>query len=108
MELKMGINELYDELQNNVDFMLTKELKRHWEMVKDGESRYFVPTRNLSLSDDKKYIHYQYFGSSAVKNRIESLKWLLTTIFECTAEDFTPCTYYGMCDFITDMLYDNN
>ena len=37
---------------------------------------------------DAEYIHWKHYGSSANKLSLENLKWILTTIFKMTPEQF--------------------
>lgn len=42
----------------------------------------------LSVSENNKYIRWQHYGSSANKNTIKELQWLIETIFKTTPEEF--------------------
>lgn len=42
----------------------------------------------LSLSPDYKYIRWNHYGSSANKNNIKELFWIITTIFEMSPVEF--------------------
>lgn len=42
----------------------------------------------LSVSENNKYIRWQHFGSSANRNTIDDLQWIIETIFETTPEEF--------------------
>lgn len=35
-----------------------------------------------TISADNQYIHFQHYGSSAVKSNIDDLRWLLENIFD--------------------------
>ena len=40
------------------------------------------------LSADSRFIYWRHYGSSANKNKLESLAWILENIFNMTAEEF--------------------
>ncbi len=54
------------------------------------------------LSSDKVYIYWRHYGSSANKISLTSLRWILRTIFNTTAEqflyDYTTYSQYKMID----------
>lgn len=51
-----------------------------------GDTIFFT---NLSVSPDGKYIRWMHAGSSANKNTLKELEWILGTIFKMTADEFT-------------------
>lgn len=69
----MTIQEIFDNLQNGYHYYDDFN-DLHWTVL------------CLSVSG---YIHYRHFGSSAIKNNIKELTWLLETIFEMTPDEFT-------------------
>ncbi len=50
--------------------------------------RWPVCTCALIADDFKPYVHYSHYGSSAIKNSLEELCWLITEIFDTTPAGF--------------------
>ena len=73
-----AIHQIYNDLQN--DFIYGD-----WSRYPNGE-RYFRD--NMYVTDDGKYIHWENYGASAVRNNLRDLSWLIKTIFDTTPEDF--------------------
>ena len=46
------------------------------------------PFFKIVLSKNGRFIHWSNYGSSANKNTLKDLKWIIEVIFECTPEDF--------------------
>lgn len=78
--MKKHLEEL-KEIKNNL--MLGKGYGKQYNNVKYPYFHY-----NLYLSEDYKYIMWSNYGSSAVRNNLKALYWLITTIFEMTPTEF--------------------
>lgn len=46
------------------------------------------PFWDIALSADSEYIYWRHYGSSAVRNCIEGLKWTITVVYGLTPEQF--------------------
>ena len=71
-----ALQVIYDNLQNG------KEYGYYYAM------RYPVFNTCLWTDNEKKYIYWKYYGRSANENTIESLSWIISTIFDSTPEQF--------------------
>lgn len=77
------MNKYLDELkQIKHNLLIGKGYGKQYNNVKYPYFHY-----NLYLSEDN-YIMYNHFGSSAVKNNLKDLYWLITTIFGMTPTEF--------------------
>ena len=69
-------------------------LKEIYENINSGKKYGYVmekvkyPFFDTVLSANEQYIYWQHFGSSANKNTIESLAWILKNIFKLSPEKF--------------------
>ena len=70
------LNEIYNNLQQN---------KVYGEMITNMRFPYFHIVLYKTTQNN---IGWRNYSSSANKNTIESLKWIIETIFKCTPEDF--------------------
>lgn len=81
-EVNLDVNDpKLKEIFNNVN-----DGKSYGETIKD--SRFPAFWEVLTLSPNKEYIRYRHYGSSAVKNDIRELVWVLSTIFQMTPSEF--------------------
>ena len=68
-----------------------------WNLNKGKRYGKYIPNRVEGrapifwevLSSDTNYIYWNNFGSSANKNNMHYLRWILKTIFQMTAREFT-------------------
>ena len=69
-------------------------LKEIYKNINSGKKYGYVmenvkyPFFAAVLSANEQYIYWQHFGSSANKNTMESLAWILKNIFKLTPEEF--------------------
>ena len=88
----MDIKELFQGLQDGKRYITKSSFMLEAELYASGKHRYFIPQAQLFLIDDidgQKKIKWHNFGSSAHKNTIDGLEWLLKVIFNNkTAADF--------------------
>lgn len=69
-------------------------LKTIYENINNGKEYGYMmnnvtyPFFNTVLSANTQYIRWQHFGSSANKNNINNLKWIIEIIFNLTPEEF--------------------
>lgn len=67
-----------------------------WSYYRNAPLDYPYFGTALFLSADRKYIHWQHFGSSANKATLKDLLWIITVIFETTPSGFLR--EYIRCD----------
>ena len=67
------------EIDNNIN-----NGKKYGYMMKNVKYPFF----DTVLSANKQYIYWQRFGSSANKNTVKDLEWILENIFELSPEKF--------------------
>lgn len=60
--------------------------KEYGYMINNVTYPYFNTV--LYVSENNKYIRWQHYGSSANKNTIKDLQWIIETIFKTTPEEF--------------------
>lgn len=97
----MTLEELYHRLNAGEGFILKEDLKSEVALFMSGKHKYCAPTCNLSVDDKREYIFWNHAGSSAVKNTLESLEWVLIHIFDgAEPEDFVPLNFDTMLDVI--------
>ena len=70
-----ALKEIYNNINNG---------KKYGDIVKNVKDPFF----DTVLSANEQYIYWQHFGSSANKNTMESLAWILKNIFKLTPEEF--------------------
>lgn len=58
--------------------------KKYGHVMKNVKYPFFATV----LTANEQYIFWQHFGSSANKNTIENLAWILESIFELSPEKF--------------------
>jgi len=56
--------------------------------IKYGKMYTYGFSYNLTLSLNGKYICWQHYGSSANKNTLKELAWVIETIFKTTPREF--------------------
>lgn len=78
----MTVKDIYDNLQDG---------KVYGKTMKAVNPNLYetIFITSLSTSEDGQYIRWNHFGSSANKNTVSELEWILKVIFEMTAEEFT-------------------
>lgn len=72
-----ALNRIYQNLQSGFQYGTN---------INNARYPYFHCV--LSISPTKQFIRYNNFGSSACKNTINDLSWIIETIFKTTAEEF--------------------
>lgn len=80
-----AINRIYQNLQNG---------KTYGYDVNSARFPYFSYT--LTLSPDRKFIRWRYYGESANANTIKDLQWIIEIIFKMTPEEFENKYYTRM------------
>lgn len=81
-----ALHDLYIGLNNGKRYCLRSRFLSEAQLYASGEHRYFTP--QIAMSADPEYIYYTHYGSSAIKNTIEGLEWLLEFIFKDEASAF--------------------
>lgn len=76
----MTTYELYKGLNNGKRYILRKELDSKRNLFDNKQLRFFVPTANLYLTNG--YIGWRHYGSSANKNTMGDLQWVINVIFD--------------------------
>lgn len=81
----------------------TEKLKQAYEEMKQGKIIEFIPdpgkaklktgcrcwiAKSRQEGNRKKYIFWQYFGSSANRMSLSELRWIAKTIAECTTYNY--------------------
>lgn len=86
----MTIKELYIGLNEGRRYMLKSEFLAEAQHYAEGVHRFFAPWAQLYITEDAggEYIGWRHYGSSANKNTLENLEWILKNIFKCEAADF--------------------
>lgn len=86
----MDVKTLYKGLQDGKRYILKSSFLLACELYANGTHRYFEPRAQLVKIDDAdgSWIAWRHYGSSANKNTLEDLEWLLRVIFKKTAADF--------------------
>ena len=79
-------HDLYIGLNDGKRYCLKKDFMLEARLYTEGEHRYFAP--HVALSADPEYIRWSHYGSSANKNTIDDLQWILEYIFKCEADEF--------------------
>lgn len=74
------VKQLYDGLNSGKQYILRRDLESKQRLFDSGELRYFVPTANLYMADG--YIGWRHYGSSANKNTLNELQWVIDAIFK--------------------------
>ena len=104
MDKELTLDEMFTGLVNGKQYVLKNTLRSEWRLFQDGTLRYFVPGGGdtVYMDDLGDYIHYQHYGSSAIKVDKNELEWLLNTIFECKPSDFTELNHHALLDVINE------
>jgi hypothetical protein len=86
----MDVKTLYKGLQDGKRYILKSRFLLACELYANGTHRYFAPGAQLVKIDDAdgSWIAWHHYGSSANKNTLEDLEWLLRVIFKKNAADF--------------------
>lgn len=77
----MKLKDIYMGLNRGESYILRKELEIKQSLFDKGQLRYFVPSANLYITDYDN-IGWCHYGSSAEKNTLKDLEWLIENIFE--------------------------
>lgn len=81
-----ALHDLYIGLLDGKRYCLRSRFLTEAQLYASGEHRYFTP--DVALRADHEYIYYSCYGSSAIKNTIDGLEWVLECIFKCEADEF--------------------
>lgn len=74
------VKQLYNGLNNGKRYVLRRDLESKQKLFDSGELRFFVPTANLYMANG--YIGWRHYGSSANKNTLKELQWVIDVIFK--------------------------
>lgn len=81
---KIALTEIFNDLNNG--FYYGKDCIYDYYEHKPFDYPYFDCVLSLSLDD--KFIRWCHYGSSANKNNIKELFWIITVIFKLSPTDF--------------------
>lgn len=73
------VKQIYDGLNAGKRYILRRDLANKQALFDGGKLRFFVPTANLYMTNG--YIGWQHYGSSANKNTLKELQWVIDVIF---------------------------
>lgn len=83
----MTTKELYIGLNSGKRYITKNRFLLAARLYVDGDWRYFIPGAQLYITAGN-YIGWNNAGSSANKNTLKDLQWILDNIFHKTAADF--------------------